>query len=208
MVSPQPLFIPVGPFRFFFLENSRRYSRLKESRCATGVVDTGGAPWLANISSNFSKKLETVLMEYSGAGEKLIHEKNQKQKISWHYPFNAVWSMVRCNYNRLYVYLILSHFRHFRQPSTYTILVCAYTAYATASIKELIIYNMCTGSGTVIRGCLFTQFFKLPLRLIANLNIKRFFQSSDTLFPRIYVRVPCLQPLLYKVYSFINDNIT
>ncbi len=38
---------------------------------AIGVNDTGGAPWLA-------KKFETVLMEYSGAGRKLIHEKNQK----------------------------------------------------------------------------------------------------------------------------------
>ncbi len=28
----------------------------------------------------FSKKFETVLLEYSGAGGKLIHEKNQKQK--------------------------------------------------------------------------------------------------------------------------------
>ncbi len=27
-------------------------------------------------------------MEYSGAGGKLIHEKNQKQKISWHCPFD------------------------------------------------------------------------------------------------------------------------
>ncbi len=26
-------------------------------------------------------------MQYSGAGGKLIHEKNQKQKISWHCPF-------------------------------------------------------------------------------------------------------------------------
>ncbi len=26
-------------------------------------------------------------MEYSGAGGKLIHEKNQKQKILWHCPF-------------------------------------------------------------------------------------------------------------------------
>jgi hypothetical protein len=50
---------------------------------ATGVVDTGGAPWL----HEFSKKFETVLMEYSGAGGKMIHEKNQKQKISWHCPF-------------------------------------------------------------------------------------------------------------------------
>ncbi len=29
-------------------------------------------------------------MGYSGAGGKLIDEKNQKQKISWHYPFNAI----------------------------------------------------------------------------------------------------------------------
>jgi hypothetical protein len=31
---------------------------------------------------DFSKKFEMVLMEYSGAWGKLIHEKNQKQKIS------------------------------------------------------------------------------------------------------------------------------
>jgi hypothetical protein len=31
--------------------------------------------------SEFLKKFETVLMGYSGAGGKLIHEKNQKQKI-------------------------------------------------------------------------------------------------------------------------------
>ncbi len=30
----------------------------------------------------FSKKIETVLMEYSGTGGKLIYEKNQKQKVS------------------------------------------------------------------------------------------------------------------------------
>ncbi len=28
-------------------------------------------------------------MGYSGAGGKLIHEKNQKQKISWHCPFKG-----------------------------------------------------------------------------------------------------------------------
>ncbi len=52
------------------------------AKFATSVVDTGGAPGLANISSNFRKKFETVLMGYSGVGGKLIHEKNQKQKIS------------------------------------------------------------------------------------------------------------------------------
>ncbi len=38
----------------------------------------------------FSKKFETVLMRYSGAGGKLIHEKNQKQKILWHSPFKRI----------------------------------------------------------------------------------------------------------------------
>ncbi len=54
---------------------------------ATGVVDTGGKPWAANISANFRKKFETTLVVYSGAWGKLIHKKNQKSKISWHCPF-------------------------------------------------------------------------------------------------------------------------
>ncbi len=29
-------------------------------------------------------------MGYSGAGAKLIHEKNQEQKISWHCPFKDI----------------------------------------------------------------------------------------------------------------------
>jgi hypothetical protein len=48
---------------------------------AAGVIDTVGAPWLANISVN-------VLIGYSAAGRKRIHEKKQKQKILWHCPFN------------------------------------------------------------------------------------------------------------------------
>jgi hypothetical protein len=32
-------------------------------------------------------------MGYSGAGGKLIHEKNQKQKISRHCPFNVNYGM-------------------------------------------------------------------------------------------------------------------
>jgi hypothetical protein len=54
---------------------------------AAGVIDTSGASWLANISANFRKKFVKVIMGYSGAGGKLIHEKNQRQKISWHNPF-------------------------------------------------------------------------------------------------------------------------
>ncbi len=46
------------------------------AKFAAGVVDTGG-----NFAAGVVK-FETVLMGYSGAGGKLIHEKNQKQKIS------------------------------------------------------------------------------------------------------------------------------
>ncbi len=34
-----------------------------------------------------------VFIEYSGAGGKLIHEKNQKQKISWHCPFKMLMQL-------------------------------------------------------------------------------------------------------------------
>ncbi len=51
------------------------YTGGKFAAGVTGVVDNGGAPLLANISANFRKKIETVLMGYSGAGGKLIHEK-------------------------------------------------------------------------------------------------------------------------------------
>ncbi len=36
-------------------------------------------------------------MGSSGAGGKLIHEKNQKKKISWHCPFKGtVWLAKQC----------------------------------------------------------------------------------------------------------------
>ena len=35
-------------------------------------------------------------MGYSGAWRKLIHEKNQKQKISWHCPFKNTWATQTC----------------------------------------------------------------------------------------------------------------
>ncbi len=34
-------------------------------------------------------------MGYSGAGGKLMHEKNQKQKISWHFSFNFIYKNFR-----------------------------------------------------------------------------------------------------------------
>jgi hypothetical protein len=41
----------------------------------------------------FSKKFEMAVMVYSGAWEKLIHEKNQKSKISWHCPGIDSWAL-------------------------------------------------------------------------------------------------------------------
>jgi hypothetical protein len=62
------------------------------AKFAAGVVDTGGnlPPVLLTpvvhldlrISPRIFEKFETVLMGHSGAGGKLIHKKNQKQKIS------------------------------------------------------------------------------------------------------------------------------
>jgi hypothetical protein len=63
---------------------------LPGGKFAAGVVDTGGnlppvslIP-VVNLELQISprKKFETALMVYSGAWGKLIHEKNQKQKIS------------------------------------------------------------------------------------------------------------------------------
>jgi hypothetical protein len=58
-------------------------------KVAAGINDTGGGGKICRrwctlnceYLREFSKKIEIVLMEYSGAGGKLIHERNQKQKI-------------------------------------------------------------------------------------------------------------------------------
>jgi hypothetical protein len=54
---------------------------------ALGVVDTGGAPSLANIYANlristliFEKKFEITLMLFSEAWRKMIHEKKPEAK--------------------------------------------------------------------------------------------------------------------------------
>jgi hypothetical protein len=44
----------------------------------------------------FSKKFETALLVNSGAWGKLIHEKKQKSKISWHCPFKWLRTL-NCN---------------------------------------------------------------------------------------------------------------
>jgi hypothetical protein len=45
------------------------------SNFAPSVVDSGGAPSLANFSANFRQKIKTALMVYSGAWGKLIYLK-------------------------------------------------------------------------------------------------------------------------------------
>jgi hypothetical protein len=47
---------------------------------ATGVVDTGWCTLTSEYLCEFLKKFKMVLMEYSGAGGKLIHEKNGSKK--------------------------------------------------------------------------------------------------------------------------------
>jgi hypothetical protein len=47
---------------------------------ATGVVDTGGDPWLANISANFRKIRNGPNAKYSGVGGKPIHEKKPEAR--------------------------------------------------------------------------------------------------------------------------------
>ncbi len=66
---------------------------------ATAVVDTGSnLPPVSlirmvhldfRISPRILEKFKTVLMGYSGAGGKMTHEKNQKQKISRDCPFKC-----------------------------------------------------------------------------------------------------------------------
>ncbi len=52
-----------------------------------GVVDTADKHSFAIISANFRKKVEMILMDYSGARGTLIHEKKLRSKISCQTPF-------------------------------------------------------------------------------------------------------------------------
>ncbi len=72
------------------------------AKFAAGVVDPSGkfATGVADCHRwctltceylrEFSKKIETVLMGHSGAGGKLIHKNNQKQKSRDTVPLNAL----------------------------------------------------------------------------------------------------------------------
>jgi hypothetical protein len=65
------------------------YLYRKDSLIA-GVVDTAIKHSFANISANFRKKVEMILMDYSGVRGTLIHEKKLRSKISCQTPFNKI----------------------------------------------------------------------------------------------------------------------
>ncbi len=66
-------------------QNNKNFYDWRFFPLATGVNHTGGATCCKYLRE-FSKKFAIAPMVFSGAGEKLIHEKNQKSKISWHCP--------------------------------------------------------------------------------------------------------------------------
>ncbi len=103
IIFPQPPEYTIRAVSNFF-ENSRRYSQLREHhRCrwfaagvvdtgssfdagVTGVVDTGGAPWLGRISANFRKISKRSYWDTLGLGEnwsmKKIRSKNSHDTVT------------------------------------------------------------------------------------------------------------------------------
>jgi len=78
-------------FRFFSwisVPQAPKYSISNFVSFFAGVVDTADKHSFANISANFRKKFEMVLMGSSGARGTLIYEKYLMSKISCQTPFN------------------------------------------------------------------------------------------------------------------------
>jgi hypothetical protein len=89
-----------------FFQKSRRYWQLKVNHRCHNTTETGGkicrrcrwyrwSTFSCEYLREISKKFETALIVFSGAWGKLIHEKKQKQKISWHCPFNHVFVFLK-----------------------------------------------------------------------------------------------------------------
>jgi hypothetical protein len=81
IIFPQAPKITLGSFRIF----QKICGDIRKWRCTTGVNYAGGK---FCHRYQFFRKFEMVLMVYSGAWGKLIHEKYLKSKISWRCPFN------------------------------------------------------------------------------------------------------------------------
>ncbi len=58
------------------------------AKFAAGVVDTGGAPWLANISANFRKNSKWFLCYYQGLGGRWFMKKTWGKKSRDTVPLN------------------------------------------------------------------------------------------------------------------------
>jgi hypothetical protein len=80
--SPKTLKIKEGPF-IIYLKIRRDICK---SMCTTCISETGG-----KFATGINEKFEAALMGYSGAWEKLNHEKNLKSKILWHCPFKPLF---------------------------------------------------------------------------------------------------------------------
>ncbi len=87
--------VPTKLFKFFWLKIFSICHRCQRHRWSTLSCE---------YLREFSKKFETALMVYSGAWGKLIHEKNQKSKISCTVPliylkentFSLIWDHDPC----------------------------------------------------------------------------------------------------------------
>ncbi len=94
-------------FQFFL----KIWGDIHSSRCTTGVIDTGGKwkisavrkvliichrcrwYWWCTLTCEylceFAKKFEMIQCYFQGLGGRWFHEKNLKQKISWHCPIKT-----------------------------------------------------------------------------------------------------------------------
>jgi hypothetical protein len=79
-ISPKPLSKPLWPFRLF----SKICVDIRSLRCTIGVIDTGDAPWLANISANLRNNLKRILWGWGI----LIHGKTRSKKSRDTVPLN------------------------------------------------------------------------------------------------------------------------
>ncbi len=74
-----------------------RWCRWYRGQLAPSINDTGGAPWLANISMNFRKIWNDPTVIFRGLGKGNSVKKNRKQKISWHCPFMSSYYNKFCS---------------------------------------------------------------------------------------------------------------
>ncbi len=115
--SPKPLKITLGSFQIF----SKILGDIRKSRCNTGIKDTGGKFWRLKIFFHlppvqcqghhwctssceylreFSKKIETTLVEYSGAWGKLNQEKTWSRQSRDTVPLKGPSSQARISWPR------------------------------------------------------------------------------------------------------------